>query len=728
MKPYISIVIPTCKRELLVPCLDSIRQYTDRTDIEIIVVANGYDGEEIKAPDIRWLYYPERIGCTRAQNEGIKAAEGEYVILYADDVGLLPQAKNVWIDMLLKPFLEDPKVGQTGSLMNYCEYTKRWFLLSFLVCIKASIFKKIGIMDEIFNPGGCEDTDFSIRVENAGYKNVMVPNSKKTMGDGKWVCDFPCWHKGEATVFDLPKWADIINEHRYIVAQRYCLPDGWFYEPDILEYRRLVEEIPDGGSLCELGCWLGRSLGSIADIVRRKKIKVTVVDTFLGTDGYFDDFNVEKPREIFDGNMRRLGLKPEVLHMTTDEAYNLSSEKYDLVFIDADHAYESVRNDIVKWKNRAKKLAGHDYDKGHSGVMQAVNENFRKVKVGGVINNLAGSVWSPLAGHHISVSLCTRNRYKTTLPLAMASLAMQTRKPDYVYIYDDTDKEDWIDLRTDPTIAYILNTYQEVGIGCYVIYGFHKGQHYGDEEVNKKAPDLVWRFDDDEIADPNCLLELEKAMTDDVGAVACSVEIPGQNIRGRATGKLDNIRNEPNMQWLRQAGEPEHLHSSFLYRAKVAHFDLRLSPRSFRGETMFSHEIMKKGYKLKVINNVTVWHYHEKKGGNRTPEENKTAQEMYDNDEAIFNKWMKVKDSKIFFLNNGLGDHIVFRKLLDDLNIRDVPIACCYPEIFEGFETMSLTAAGELGYDDKQYSLYSWWLETGFKGDIYQAFKKFYNL
>lgn len=48
-----------------------------------------------------------------------------------------------------------------------------------------------------------------------------------------------------------------------------------------------------------------------------------------------------------------------------------------LVYIDGDHSYAGVANDISAWWKFLPAdgiLAGHDYDPGHSGVMQAVNE------------------------------------------------------------------------------------------------------------------------------------------------------------------------------------------------------------------------------------------------------------------------------------------------------------------------------------------------------------------
>jgi hypothetical protein len=51
----------------------------------------------------------------------------------------------------------------------------------------------------------------------------------------------------------------------------------------------------------------------------------------------------------------------------------------DFLFIDANHTYEFVRNDIQMWLPKMKPgsvMAGHDYNMSHPGVIQAVNEMF----------------------------------------------------------------------------------------------------------------------------------------------------------------------------------------------------------------------------------------------------------------------------------------------------------------------------------------------------------------
>jgi len=68
-----------------------------------------------------------------------------------------------------------------------------------------------------------------------------------------------------------------------------------------------------------------------------------------------------------------------VLKLTSLQASGLFPNKYfDLVFIDADHRYEAVQDDINAWLPLVKKggfLTGHDYGhKSFPGVKKAVDE------------------------------------------------------------------------------------------------------------------------------------------------------------------------------------------------------------------------------------------------------------------------------------------------------------------------------------------------------------------
>jgi hypothetical protein len=89
--------------------------------------------------------------------------------------------------------------------------------------------------------------------------------------------------------------------------------------------------------------------------------------------------------------------RASLLIMRTDEACVLVPDgSLDFVFIDADHSYASVRDDIANWRGKVRAggwIGGHDYNRKWPGVVQAVDEAFgARVKV-----YQPGSIWGVFA-------------------------------------------------------------------------------------------------------------------------------------------------------------------------------------------------------------------------------------------------------------------------------------------------------------------------------------------
>ena len=65
---------------------------------------------------------------------------------------------------------------------------------------------------------------------------------------------------------------------------------------------------------------------------------------------------------------------------STEAISNVQDNSLDLVFIDANHDYLFVKQDIELWKKKVKQggiIAGHDYNyPGITGVKKAVDEFF----------------------------------------------------------------------------------------------------------------------------------------------------------------------------------------------------------------------------------------------------------------------------------------------------------------------------------------------------------------
>ena len=324
----------------------------------------------------------------------------------------------------------------------------------------------------------------------------------------------------------------------------------------------------------------------------------------------------------------------------------------------------------------------------------------------------------------VMCSISTRGRYDDYLPLAISAVINQTRKVDKLVIFDDNDNP--VDLRTKPQYTFLFNLMKMKNIDWSVIYGKKKGQHHNHEIANFEGKlmgfDWIWRVDDDNIPEPNVLENLCKYAKDDVGAIGGSVLFSEFIVDTKdVTGKIERIDLEQNIQWgiIDVVKEVDHLHCSFMYRPGIVHYNLGLSRVAHREETLFTFQLKQKGYKLLVVPNAITWHGKSMSGGIRM-ENNK---ELYDHDEFIFRNILSLKDKTIVVLDNGMGDHIIFKHVLP--YIKNPEVFSCYPEIVPG---RSIGEARHLFGDIDNYNLYKFMAENQWKESVEKAYCALYGV
>jgi hypothetical protein len=322
---------------------------------------------------------------------------------------------------------------------------------------------------------------------------------------------------------------------------------------------------------------------------------------------------------------------------------------------------------------------------------------------------------------NVLCSISTRGRYDTTLPMVLMSIVNQTKLPDCVTIFDDNDQPE--DLREKEIYNYIFQIMDIKKIKWQVLYGAKKGQHFNHQIANKMGFDLVWRLDDDTVAEPNTLQILYSYITSencqDVGAVAGSVLTPPVYFDINASGKIEDVRKEPNLQWdiVRAVKEVDHLHCSFLYRAGICDYNLALSRAAHREETLFTYAFRQKGYRLLLVPAAIVWHLKNSKGGIRT-----SSKEMFDHDEQIFSNIVGFQNTPVV-LDCGLGDHVIFKRVLP--KIKDPIVFSCYPEIIPG---KSIADAIRIFGDISHFNVYGKMDQWKWKGSLEDAFCKLYGV
>jgi hypothetical protein len=316
-------------------------------------------------------------------------------------------------------------------------------------------------------------------------------------------------------------------------------------------------------------------------------------------------------------------------------------------------------------------------------------------------------------------SIATRGRYFTTLPLVLQAVINQTTLPNKLVIFDDNDEPK--DMRQEMIYQYFFQMLDIKGVKWEWLFAEKKGQHHIHQMANTMGFDWVWRVDDDCIPEPNVLGNLLGYISlDDIGAVGGAILTPPNLFNTtKSTGKIADIDSEPNIQWnhIKQSKEVEHLHCSFLYRAAIHDYNLGLSRVAHREETLFTYGLHQKGYKILAVPHAESLHMKNPEGGIRS----ETRQEMYENDEKIFRNIIGHSDKTIVVLNCGLGDHIVFSRILPDIS--NPVVFTCYPEVIPG---RSIAEATTLFGSIDHYSIYKKMDQWKWTDSLENAYRKLY--
>lgn len=208
MPPTSSIVIPLFNQLAYTrACADSILAHSQ--DFELILVDNGSTDGTVsylhalaeQLPHVRLVLNHKNRGFGKACNQGMAISRGRYVILINNDTVVPPG----WLARMGSA-LETPGVGMVGprshrvagiqnvspisydprTLEGYDAFAQDWSerhrdqacfverLMGFCFGIRREVLDRIGGFDPIFGIGGFEDDDFSLRVQLAGFRLLMI--------------------------------------------------------------------------------------------------------------------------------------------------------------------------------------------------------------------------------------------------------------------------------------------------------------------------------------------------------------------------------------------------------------------------------------------------------------------------------------------------------------------------------------------------------------------------
>jgi len=145
----------------------------------------------------------------------------------------------------------------------------------------------------------------------------------------------------------------------------------------------LMNFLPDNMTMAEIGCYSGESMSIFLGTGKVKK--------YYAIDPWLNDYNKDDEASSSDMKTAEKLFDDVVLKFKHVEiikiknfsynAINLINEPLDFLYIDGNHLYDSVKHDIISWKNKTKFIGGHDYGRvKHEGVKKAVDEIFEKVE------------------------------------------------------------------------------------------------------------------------------------------------------------------------------------------------------------------------------------------------------------------------------------------------------------------------------------------------------------
>lgn len=190
-------------------CIESIRKYT-RFPYDIVFVDNAStDGTKKylsklvgKHPNYKLITNKENKGFAAGNNQGVDAANGDYILLLNNDV----LVADGWLESMVMALEKDENIGMVGPLTNYISgrqmimnvpykdekgffefsqqvrmknderITPHYRIAGFVVLMKKSLYLNINGLDESFGTGNYEDDDLCLKVREKGYA-IMIDES-----------------------------------------------------------------------------------------------------------------------------------------------------------------------------------------------------------------------------------------------------------------------------------------------------------------------------------------------------------------------------------------------------------------------------------------------------------------------------------------------------------------------------------------------------------------------
>lgn len=217
------IIVNWNTKKLLEDCLESVFKFTQDISFEVMVVDNGSNDNsrqmvKSKFPKVKLIANKKNLGFTKANNQGMNVAKGDYVLLLNSDTYLIENSLKKLVEFArakenlgaVGPLLLNTDKSIQQSVGFFPHLPQTFFWLSFLddlpfgqnlkpyhmdhdlfykkenevdwvtgaaYLVPKYVIDKIGLLDEkIFMYG--EEVEWSYRIKKAGYKIFFTPTTK----------------------------------------------------------------------------------------------------------------------------------------------------------------------------------------------------------------------------------------------------------------------------------------------------------------------------------------------------------------------------------------------------------------------------------------------------------------------------------------------------------------------------------------------------------------------
>jgi len=208
----LSIVIVSFNvEELLVKCLESIEKNSKSLPLEVFVVDNDSTDNTVLRirkdfPNVRLIANEKNLGFSKANNQALKKAKGEYLLVLNPDTELKGDTLSKMINFMKRNkdvAVSTCRVELANPWRSFCHFSNLSKLFSgsrvfdqyhmgympdnieqevdacagAFMMIRSSALKKVGYFDEDFFFYG-EDLDWCWRFREKGYRIVYTPITK----------------------------------------------------------------------------------------------------------------------------------------------------------------------------------------------------------------------------------------------------------------------------------------------------------------------------------------------------------------------------------------------------------------------------------------------------------------------------------------------------------------------------------------------------------------------